>query len=345
MPIPVSLTTSSTASPSVRRRKPISPAWVNFKAFESRLRTIISHIERSTKASSRRSMSTTKRRPALSTAERKRPPRSCVTRREIGLDERRVVAAGFEARELEQRVDELQQPQRVAVRGLEQRRIVGSGPAQQFGDGSEHQRQRRAEFVADVGEELDLRAVEFGERLGAFALVLIGARARDRGRDLPGDQLEKAAVPVVERLARVDARDQEPGRLVGDAREDRHGDRFARRTRATVRAAPARGAVRGAGCAPTRRCATLRAAAMDRRRRGSSRPPPGSRRPRSRSSRKPLPGAPCSASRSRDRSVRTERCARSGRASPRPSGTLLQRFWPRCRALPSRAAATRGVRR
>ena len=38
----------------------------------------------------------------------------------------------------------------------------------------EHQRQRRAELVADVREERGLGAVELGQRLGAAALFFVG---------------------------------------------------------------------------------------------------------------------------------------------------------------------------
>ena len=41
---------------------------------------------------------------------------------------------------------------------------------------AEHQGERRAELVADVGEEGGLRPVQLGQRLGAPALVLVGLR-------------------------------------------------------------------------------------------------------------------------------------------------------------------------
>jgi hypothetical protein len=48
----------------------------------------------------------------------------------------------------------------------------------------EHQCQRRAELVADIGEEKRLGAVDLGQRLGALALLLVGPRVREPGRDL-----------------------------------------------------------------------------------------------------------------------------------------------------------------
>jgi hypothetical protein len=55
--------------------------------------------------------------------------------------------------------------------------------------------------VAHVREELGLGAVDLGERLGAPALLLVGARVPERQRDLPREQGEEAAVAVVERAA------------------------------------------------------------------------------------------------------------------------------------------------
>ena len=48
MPVPVSRTSSSAPFPVHRRTTAISPSNVNLKAFERRLRTIFSHISRST---------------------------------------------------------------------------------------------------------------------------------------------------------------------------------------------------------------------------------------------------------------------------------------------------------
>ena len=57
----------------------------------------------------------------------------------------------------------------------------------------EHQRQRRAEFVADVGEERGLRAVEFGQRLGPAPRLGVGVRVGKARRDLAGDQPKEAS--------------------------------------------------------------------------------------------------------------------------------------------------------
>ena len=88
-----------------------------------------------------------------------------VERAGLSLDvhglERGFDAAGLDAREIEQRVDEPEQPeavpmrdrQRLALRGRHQRRL------ERVFERPQHERQRRAEFVADVAEEGGLGAV------------------------------------------------------------------------------------------------------------------------------------------------------------------------------------------
>ena len=107
-------------------------------------------------------------------------------------------AAGLQAGEVEQRVDQPQQPQRVALavssrsRWRRQRRGAGERVLER----PEQQRQRRAELVRDVREELGLRPVELGQRLGP-------ARAPPRRRlatarwELGGEQPEELAVALV----------------------------------------------------------------------------------------------------------------------------------------------------
>ena len=87
---------------------------------------------------------------------------------------------------------------------------------------SQHQRQRRAELVADVREEGGLGAVDFRQRRGAPALLFVGARIGHRGGDLRADQLEETGVQLVEPDARADADHQRAGGLVRDVGLDRH---------------------------------------------------------------------------------------------------------------------------
>src|SRR5690606_33058979 len=95
--------------------------------------------------------------------------RAQVRRRERGL-----LTPGLDTRELEQRVDEPQQPPRVALRDLEPqllraryRRRVGERVLER----AEHQRERRPKLVTDVAEKRRLRTIELREILGALALA------------------------------------------------------------------------------------------------------------------------------------------------------------------------------
>ena len=56
---------------------------------------------------------------------------------------------------------------------------------------TQHQRQRRAEFVADVGEKGRLGAVDLGQRLGAAALLLVRLRVGDAAAIWPATRLRK----------------------------------------------------------------------------------------------------------------------------------------------------------
>ena len=127
--------------------------------------------------------------------------------------EPRLGPAGLEPGEVEQRVDQLQQPPAVALDQLEPRalgrRAAGDvGVGERVLDRAEQQGQRRAELVADVGEERRLGPVELGQLLGALPLGLVGAGAADAGRELAGDQVEEAAVAVVERPVAVEPDDE-----------------------------------------------------------------------------------------------------------------------------------------
>ena len=70
--------------------------------------------------------------------------------------------------EVEQRIDQPEKAKAVAIHDFELTRDGGrqlrAAAVQQFFDGTEHERQRRAELVADVREEGDLSPVEFEQR-------------------------------------------------------------------------------------------------------------------------------------------------------------------------------------
>jgi len=65
-------------------------------------------------------------------------------------------------------------------------------------DGAEHEREGRAEFVADVAEEGGLGAVDFGEAFEAFAFGGCRFGALNRGRKLVGDEIEEGAIFGIE---------------------------------------------------------------------------------------------------------------------------------------------------
>jgi hypothetical protein len=80
-------------------------------------------------------------------------------------------------------------------------------------NGSQQQRQRCAKFVADVGEERCFRAVQFRQRLSAVPLSFIGAGVGDHRCYLHRNQLDEAAVVLIQRTSRAYASYQESCRL------------------------------------------------------------------------------------------------------------------------------------
>ncbi len=123
--------------------------------------------------------------------------------REVGGFIVRVDAAGLDAREIQQRVDEPQKPESVTVRDLlpfaVHRRQRCVRIAQTVFERPNQQRQRRAELVTHVAEERRFRAVQFGERLGSLPLLLVRPGVGEPGSQLIGDQLDERAVLIVKR--------------------------------------------------------------------------------------------------------------------------------------------------
>jgi hypothetical protein len=114
-------------------------------------------------------------------------------------------APGFDARKVEQRIDELQQPQTVTLDEIDLliRRAglrVGRTAqlAFQFLQRPQHQRERRAKLMADIREERSLDTVDFRQSLGPLALFFIGARFGDGRRDLVCRKLIKAFVLFIQ---------------------------------------------------------------------------------------------------------------------------------------------------
>ena len=167
-------------------------------------------------------------------------------RREVDRLEVRVDLPRVQPRELQQPVDHPPQALRVAVHELEigaQARTGRRGVAQ-LGDRPEHQRERRAELVADPGEERRLGPVQLGQAFGAPLLGREGVRRRRRRGQVMADQLEERPVLLVQRQVRAHAGDQHGG---GPGR--RRCGRAGRRPRRTAarRAARRRAARDAAG--------------------------------------------------------------------------------------------------
>ena len=59
---------------------------------------------------------------------------------------------------------------------------------------AQHQGQRRAELVADIGEERRLGAVDLRQRVGTPPLLVVGVDVGEARRDLAGHQIDEAAV-------------------------------------------------------------------------------------------------------------------------------------------------------
>ena len=143
----------------------------------------------------------------------------------------RLDAAGLDAREVEQRVDQLEQAEAVAVNGGQRLAVVGPGavrPPKHFFQRPQQQGQRRAELVADVAEKGRLGPVQLGQRLRAAPRLFVGLGVGQGRGDLPGDEVVEGAVLGVEGPARTDGGDQKrrrPGAARRRDRQDQGGPR------------------------------------------------------------------------------------------------------------------------
>ena len=92
---------------------------------------------------------------------------------EVELLERGLGAACLDAREVEQRVDDLEEPERIPVHHREVTMNIGrhraGGSREEVLERTEHERERRPELVAHVAEKGGLGAVERDERLGSLS--------------------------------------------------------------------------------------------------------------------------------------------------------------------------------
>ncbi len=128
--------------------------------------------------------------------------------REIDRDVAGLHAAGFDTRKVEQRIDQLEQAQRVAVRELDALaldRIHRLGRiGQRIVERAQDQRQRRTKFMRDVREERGLGAVDLGQFFGAALFLLVGDDVAHRSIDGRAEQGVEIAVLGVERAAHAD---------------------------------------------------------------------------------------------------------------------------------------------
>ncbi len=122
----------------------------------------------------------------------------------------------LDTREIQQRIDELEQAQRIALgyfealAGHRGRLLVGQSVLNR----SEQQRQRSAELVADVGEEGRFCSIDRGETFGARALMLIRLRVGDGRGHLRAHQIEEFHVRLVKRSAGTDSHQQNAGKAI-----------------------------------------------------------------------------------------------------------------------------------
>ena len=135
--------------------------------------------------------------------------------------------AGLDAGEVEQCVHQLEQPQTVTVNDGEQFPVVGQNAAlglrQDVLERAEHQGQRGAELVADIGEEERLGAVDLGQELGPPPLLFVSAGVGNRRGDVPRDGVIEVLISLVQQASGADGSDQE-GRPPALARCDDRGE-------------------------------------------------------------------------------------------------------------------------
>jgi hypothetical protein len=130
--------------------------------------------------------------------------------RESGKVGRRVVRVntpGFDAREVKQRINKLQQPHRVAMGNRNAGTVVGTNLPFRFGEDlfkrPQHQGKRGPKFMADVRKERGFGTVDFGQNFGPPPLLLIGLCIRDRGSNLSSDEGQKSPIIVVKQAKRI----------------------------------------------------------------------------------------------------------------------------------------------
>ncbi len=214
MPTPLSATSTTARSP-IRTRSSIRPSKVNLYAFESRLSRICSIISGSASIAAPSSgASTISSSPERSVAERNTAAASRASRPR-STRAKRAVACPASKRERSSSALTRRRRRSAAALGeldpLALGRGIGIRIGERVAERAQHQRERGAELVRHVGEELGLRAVELRQLLGAALGGGEADRARERAGELVGDHAEEVAVALVEVLARAGAEDERGG--------------------------------------------------------------------------------------------------------------------------------------
>src|SRR5690606_34635549 len=144
---------------------------------------------------------------------------------EIGRPVAGLYPSRLNAGEIEQAVDQPQKSRAVAMSELHLlAHLFGARlPRQDVLEWPEHERERRTEFVADIGEEGGLGAVELGERYRPTARGLVGIGSGNGRGDVAGRETEETAIALVEQAVGIEAGDEDarpPGLARGRDRQN-----------------------------------------------------------------------------------------------------------------------------
>ncbi len=124
-------------------------------------------------------------------------------------------AAGFDAREIEEGVDQFEETKAVAMDELQllliRRRWQAGVAGEHVRHRTKHESQRSAKFMTDVTEECGLGAIKFSESFGALTFGLVAAGIGERIGDLANEKVVEGAVVGVETLARADGSQENSG--------------------------------------------------------------------------------------------------------------------------------------
>ncbi len=190
------------------------PSNVNLSALDSRLKTIFSHMSRSTRTGrSSGAQSTWNASPADSTADRKTAARSAVNA-SSSVDSKVASVRPASIREKSSRVL-TSFSNRTALRCTAIERVPAERPiagGERVLDGPEQQCERRAELVTDVAEERGFGAIDLGQRLGPAPFLFVRAGIGERRAQLAGHQIQKCPIELVKGPPRAERHNQAAGR-------------------------------------------------------------------------------------------------------------------------------------